>query len=123
MVGLVFPNFIPTALLTYHLHVKSRADWRIMCYFGLLTNYIVLYLLMYYFMSRVFDLSSALGQPEQEYYLQPVEPGSSHNATSICPVDFSFGGDHMWDRFSVGSILYHFSLYYRLVRINSGILW
>ncbi|CAN4116254.1 unnamed protein product [Withania somnifera] len=50
---------------------------------------------------RVFDLSSALGQPEQEYYLQPVEPGSSHNATSICPVDFSFGGDHMWDRFSV----------------------
>ncbi|XP_069147778.1 nuclear pore complex protein NUP88 isoform X2 [Solanum lycopersicum] len=50
---------------------------------------------------RVFDLSSALGQPEQEYYLQPVEPGSSHNATAICPVDFSFGGDHMWDRFSV----------------------
>ncbi|CAN4124325.1 unnamed protein product [Withania somnifera] len=50
---------------------------------------------------RIFDLSSALDQPEQEYYLQPVEPGSSHNATSICPVDFSFGGDHMWDRFSV----------------------
>ncbi|KAL3341844.1 hypothetical protein AABB24_026057 [Solanum stoloniferum] len=50
---------------------------------------------------RVFDLSSALGQPEQEYYLQPVEPGSSHNATAICPVDFSFGGDHMWDRFTV----------------------
>ncbi|OIT34848.1 PREDICTED: nuclear pore complex protein NUP88 [Nicotiana attenuata] len=50
---------------------------------------------------RVYDLSSALGQPEQEYYLQPVEPGSSHNATSICPVDFSFGGDHLWDRFSV----------------------
>ncbi|XP_075096681.1 nuclear pore complex protein NUP88 isoform X2 [Nicotiana tabacum] len=50
---------------------------------------------------RVYDLSSALGQPEQEYYLQPVEPGSLHNATSICPVDFSFGGDHLWDRFSV----------------------
>ncbi|XP_049358641.1 nuclear pore complex protein NUP88 isoform X3 [Solanum verrucosum] len=50
---------------------------------------------------RVFDLSSALDQPEQEYYLQLVEPGSSHNATAICPVDFSFGGDHMWDRFSV----------------------
>ncbi|KAH0654388.1 hypothetical protein KY289_032066 [Solanum tuberosum] len=53
---------------------------------------------------RVFDLSSALGQPEQEYYLQLVEPGSSHNATAICPVDFSFGGDHMWDRFSLLSI-------------------
>ncbi|KAK6121889.1 hypothetical protein DH2020_044363 [Rehmannia glutinosa] len=45
----------------------------------------------------VFDL----GQPEQEYYLQPVEPGSSRNAAAICPVDFSFGRDHLWDRFSV----------------------
>ncbi|KAK6933019.1 Nucleoporin Nup88 [Dillenia turbinata] len=50
---------------------------------------------------RLFDLSSATEQPEQEYYLQPVEPGSSQNATSICPVDFSFGRDHLWDRFSV----------------------
>ncbi|KAB1217743.1 Nuclear pore complex protein Nup88 [Morella rubra] len=39
--------------------------------------------------------------PEQEYYLQPVEPGRSRNATSICPVDFSYGGNHLWDRFSV----------------------
>lgn len=43
-------------------------------------------------------------QPEQEYYLQPVEPGQSRNAASICPVDFSFGGDHLWDRFSVSSV-------------------
>ncbi|KAK8334487.1 hypothetical protein V6Z12_A10G274500 [Gossypium hirsutum] len=50
---------------------------------------------------RLFDLSSAVVQPEQEYYLQPVEPGRSRNAASICPVDFSFGGDHLWDRFSV----------------------
>ncbi|KAL7214788.1 hypothetical protein ACSBR1_027050 [Camellia fascicularis] len=50
---------------------------------------------------RLFDFSSALGQPEQEYYLQPVEPGRCRNAASICPVDFSFGGDHLWDRFSV----------------------
>ncbi|XP_037495845.1 nuclear pore complex protein NUP88 [Jatropha curcas] len=50
---------------------------------------------------RLFDLSLDLLQPEQEYYLQPVEPGSSRNAAAICPVDFSFGGDHMWDRFSV----------------------
>lgn len=40
-------------------------------------------------------------QPEQEYYLQPVEPGRSRKASSVCPVDFSFGGDHLWDRFSV----------------------
>lgn len=50
---------------------------------------------------RLFDLSSDLVRPEQEYYLQPVEPGRSRNVTSICPVDFSFGGDHLWDRFSV----------------------
>ncbi|KAK1409351.1 hypothetical protein QVD17_35877 [Tagetes erecta] len=50
---------------------------------------------------RLYDLSSALEQPEQEYYLQPVARGRSKNASSICPVDFSFGGDHLWDRFSV----------------------
>ncbi|GLT31465.1 hypothetical protein SLA2020_061980 [Shorea laevis] len=50
---------------------------------------------------RLFDLSSDVMQPEQEYYLQPIEPGRSRNAASICPVDFSFGGDHLWDRFSV----------------------
>ncbi|XP_022745991.1 nuclear pore complex protein NUP88 [Durio zibethinus] len=50
---------------------------------------------------RLFDLSSYVMQPEQEYYLQPVEPGRCRNAASICPVDFSFGGDHLWDRFSV----------------------
>ncbi|KAJ0465946.1 putative nucleoporin NUP88/NUP82 [Helianthus annuus] len=50
---------------------------------------------------RLYDLSSAIEQPEQEYYLQPVVRGRSRNASSICPVDFSFGGDHLWDRFSV----------------------
>lgn len=50
---------------------------------------------------RLFDLSSSVGQPEQEYYLQPVESGRSRNAASIRPVDFSFGGDHLWDKFSV----------------------
>lgn len=52
-------------------------------------------------LSRIFDLSSDVGLPEQEYYLQPVDPGQSRNAASICPVDFSFGADHLWDRFSV----------------------
>ncbi|KAF4353389.1 hypothetical protein F8388_016350 [Cannabis sativa] len=46
---------------------------------------------------RIFDLSSNIIQPEQEYYLQPLEPGRHRNATSICAVDFSFGGDHLWD--------------------------
>ncbi|KAG6765438.1 hypothetical protein POTOM_029480 [Populus tomentosa] len=50
---------------------------------------------------RLFDMSSDVLKPEQEYYLQPVEPGRTRNAASICPVDFSFGGDHLWDRFSV----------------------
>lgn len=50
---------------------------------------------------RIFDVSSASGKPEQEYYLQPAEPGRVRNAASICPVDFSFGRDHLWDRFSV----------------------
>lgn len=50
---------------------------------------------------RIFNLSSAHGLPEQEYYLQPVQPGRTRNASSICPVDFCFGRDHLWDRFSV----------------------
>ncbi|KAL2541732.1 Nuclear pore complex protein [Abeliophyllum distichum] len=60
---------------------------------------------------RIFDLSSALEQPEQEYYLQPVEPGSSCKAASICPVDFAFGGDHLWDRFSVFILFSDGSIY------------
>lgn len=50
---------------------------------------------------RIFDLSTDIGQPEQEYYLQPVEQGSCRNAAAICPVDFSFGAEHLWDKFSV----------------------
>jgi hypothetical protein len=64
----------------------------------------VLILTSFIFLARLFDLSSDVLKPEQEYYLQPVEPGRSRNAASICPVDFSFGGDHLWDRFSVSSV-------------------
>lgn len=60
---------------------------------------------------RIFHLSSDLIQPEQVYYLQPVQPGSSRNATSICPVDFSFGGDHLWDCFSVFILFSDGSIY------------
>lgn len=50
---------------------------------------------------RLFDLSSDLEQPEQEFYLQPIVPGKCQNASAICPVGFSYGSDHLWDRFSV----------------------
>ncbi|XP_050209533.1 nuclear pore complex protein NUP88 [Mercurialis annua] len=60
---------------------------------------------------RLFDLSSDFLQPEQEYYLQPTGPGRSKNASSICPVDFSFGGDHMWDRFTVFVLFSDGSIY------------
>lgn len=80
-VGCVIYRFI---FLNYDIYIES--DW---------------YHLNFY---RLFDLSADLQQPEQEYYLQPVEPGRSRNAASICPVDFSFGGDHLWDRFSVSSV-------------------
>ncbi|XP_050115274.1 nuclear pore complex protein NUP88-like [Malus sylvestris] len=60
---------------------------------------------------RIFDLSSDLIQPEQEYYLQPVQPGRSRNATSICPVDFSFGSEHLWDSFSVFILFNDGSIY------------
>lgn len=56
------------------------------------------------FVARLFDLSSDAELPEQEYYLQPVEPGRSRTASSIYPADFSFGGDHLWDRFTVSSV-------------------
>lgn len=60
---------------------------------------------------RLFNLASDVMQPEQEYYLQPVEPGRYRNAASICPVDFSFGGDHLWDRFSVFALFSDGSIY------------
>ncbi|MQL83873.1 hypothetical protein Taro_016375 [Colocasia esculenta] len=50
---------------------------------------------------RIYDLSSDLERPEQEYFLQPVEPGRCQNAASVCPVAFYFGGEHLWDRFTV----------------------
>ncbi|ESQ40478.1 hypothetical protein EUTSA_v10012715mg [Eutrema salsugineum] len=60
---------------------------------------------------RLFDLSSDAEIPEQEYYLQPVEPGKSRTASSIYPADFSFGGDHLWDRFTVFILFTDGSIY------------
>uniref|UniRef100_A0A1J3DKG1 Nuclear pore complex protein NUP88 n=1 Tax=Noccaea caerulescens TaxID=107243 RepID=A0A1J3DKG1_NOCCA len=60
---------------------------------------------------RLFNLSSDAELPEQEYYLQPVEPGRSRTASSIYPADFSFGGDHLWDRFTVFILFTDGSIY------------
>ncbi|CAN8257082.1 unnamed protein product [Cochlearia groenlandica] len=60
---------------------------------------------------RLFDLSSEAELPEQEYYLQPVEPGRSRTASSIYPADFSFGGDHLWDKFTVFILFTDGSIY------------
>lgn len=60
---------------------------------------------------RLYNLSTSYDHPEQEYYLQPVEPGYSVNAAAICPVDFSFGGDHLWDKFSVFILFSNGSVY------------
>ncbi|XP_020875927.1 nuclear pore complex protein NUP88 isoform X2 [Arabidopsis lyrata subsp. lyrata] len=60
---------------------------------------------------RLFDLSYDAELPEQEYYLQPGEPGSSRTASSIYPADFSFGGEHLWDRFTVFILFTDGSIY------------
>lgn len=56
-------------------------------------------------MPRLFNLSCDVEHPEQEYYLQPTEPGRCQSAASFCPMAFSFGGEHLWDRFSVSIIM------------------
>ncbi|PIA32201.1 hypothetical protein AQUCO_04500060v1 [Aquilegia coerulea] len=73
----------------------------------------------------MYDLSSDLEKPEQEYYLQPVEPGRSHSAASTCPVGFSFGGEHLWDRFSVFVLFSDGSIYLLcpVVPIGSAYRW
>ncbi|KAL9254108.1 Nuclear pore complex protein NUP88-like protein [Drosera capensis] len=61
---------------------------------------------------KIFDLSSTSEKPEQEYYLQPTESRNrSQKASSICPADFSFGTDHLWDKFSVFILFADGSLY------------
>lgn len=57
-----------------------------------------------YFIVRLYDLTSDLKRPEQEYYLQAIESGRYGNIASNCSVAFSFGGEHLWDRFTVSVI-------------------
>ncbi|KAH7675169.1 nuclear pore complex protein Nup88 protein [Dioscorea alata] len=60
---------------------------------------------------RLFDLLSNIEQPEQEYFLEAVEPGKCYKVGSICPVAFSFGGQHLWERFSVFVLFSDGSIY------------
>ncbi|KAJ6357574.1 hypothetical protein OIU78_005427 [Salix suchowensis] len=79
---------------------------------------------------RLFDLSSDVLQPEQEYYLQPVEPGRSRNAASICPVDFFFSGATTCGTslvFSCYSAMVQFTsfaqLFHSKVSTNGNLFW
>ncbi|XP_031486391.1 nuclear pore complex protein NUP88 isoform X1 [Nymphaea colorata] len=58
---------------------------------------------------RLFDLSTDLEQPEQEFYLQAMQ--CSKNALLICLVAFSFGGEHLWDRFAIFFLFSDGSIY------------
>lgn len=60
---------------------------------------------------RLFDLSSNLEIPEQEYHLQPATFDNFMSAVAIRPVAFAFGGEHLWDRFSVFVLFSNCSVY------------
>ncbi|KAJ3698486.1 hypothetical protein LUZ61_002191 [Rhynchospora tenuis] len=77
-------------------HPFSRA------HFGLLTSDAVF---------RLFDLSSNLERPEQEFYLQQVPSGRGLSAVSLCPVAFSYGAHHLWDTFSIFFLFSDGSIY------------
>ncbi|XP_028803776.1 nuclear pore complex protein NUP88 [Neltuma alba] len=90
-----------TIMIGSQTYSKSSNDIRVLkalwhpysdCHVGILSSDSVF---------RLFNLALDPLQPEQEYYLQPVDPGRSRSASSMLPVDFSFGGDHLWDKFSV----------------------
>ncbi|KAK4403384.1 Nuclear pore complex protein [Sesamum angolense] len=87
-------NFIRTLQISWHPYsdthlgiLSSDSVFSTASFFSILIGSTSLIPIM-----GIFDLSVDIGQPEQEYYLQPVEPGNSSNAAAICPVDFSFGG-------------------------------
>lgn len=60
---------------------------------------------------RLFDLSSNLEIPEQEYHLQPATLQNLMSAVAIRPVAFAFGGEHLWDRFTVFVLFSNCSVY------------
>ncbi|CAN6472586.1 unnamed protein product [Victoria cruziana] len=58
---------------------------------------------------RLFDLSTEVERPEQEFYLQPMQ--CNRSALTICLAAFSFGGEHLWDRFAVFFLFSDGSIY------------
>ncbi|KAL2614047.1 hypothetical protein R1flu_025739 [Riccia fluitans] len=50
---------------------------------------------------RLFDLSLDVDNAEQEYHLQPSPPSNTRFAPLARAIAFSFGGEHLWDRFTV----------------------
>ncbi|KAH9325451.1 hypothetical protein KI387_005629, partial [Taxus chinensis] len=60
---------------------------------------------------RMFDLSSDLEIPEQEYHLQPAAYPKLTSTVAIRPVGFAFGGEHLWDRFTVFVLFSNCSVY------------
>lgn len=58
---------------------------------------------------RLFDLSLDVEEAEQEYHLQaelPSRPGTQPLARAV---GFAFGGEHLWDRFTVRTeLIAHF---------------
>ncbi|GLJ40760.1 hypothetical protein SUGI_0842760 [Cryptomeria japonica] len=60
---------------------------------------------------RIFDLSSDLEIPEQEYHLQPAAYPKLTSTVTIRPVAFAFGGEHLWDRFTVFILFSNCSVY------------
>ncbi|KAG0574793.1 hypothetical protein KC19_VG291700 [Ceratodon purpureus] len=60
---------------------------------------------------RLFDLSLDVEEAEQEYHLQaelPSRPGSHPLARAV---SFAFGGEHLWDRFTVFILFNNGSIY------------
>ncbi|KAJ1698028.1 hypothetical protein LUZ63_006540 [Rhynchospora breviuscula] len=60
---------------------------------------------------RLFDLSSNLERPEQEFYLQQVPSGRGLSAVLLCPVAFSYGGHYLWETFSIFFLFSDGSIY------------
>ncbi|XP_077238691.1 nuclear pore complex protein-like protein isoform X1 [Tasmannia lanceolata] len=87
-------NFIRTLQVSWHPYSNSHL--------GVLSSDSVF---------RIYDLSYDVERPEQEFYLQPIEHGRRCSAASICPVAFSFGGEHLWDRFTVFVVFSDGSIY------------
>lgn len=59
--------------------------------------------------ARLFDLSLDVEDAEQEYHLQAELPPRQGLQPLPRAVGFAFGGEHLWDRFSVSFVLLPFA--------------